>query len=183
MMKGKQLLRLLATMALLVILLPPGIYAGAAQPWRQEAPLAEAAGASRPSHRPEIPRPPTSLQHPDHRFAGVEQNRTDLSARPAGSAEPGGIFLEASGWDFERPDAPQRFEDTGDHSLTLDTAGNLHLAYGGDHLYHAWYDGATWHEETVEPEWGLAPVPPWTWTVRNHLDFVDQRDRALCDRL
>ena len=38
----------------------------------------------------------------------------------------------------------------GQHSLRLDAAGHPRIAYGGDHLYYAWYDGAAWHTETAD---------------------------------
>jgi hypothetical protein len=38
----------------------------------------------------------------------------------------------------------------GDRALALDTQGNPHIAYGGRHLYYAYYDGTVWHRETVE---------------------------------
>jgi hypothetical protein len=38
----------------------------------------------------------------------------------------------------------------GQHSLRLDAAGRPRIAYGGDHLYYAWYDGAAWHTETAD---------------------------------
>ena len=34
-------------------------------------------------------------------------------------------------------------------SLALDSAGQPHVAYGGDTLYHAWRDGSGWHSEVV----------------------------------
>ncbi|MDH7486327.1 MAG: carboxypeptidase regulatory-like domain-containing protein, partial [Anaerolineae bacterium] len=40
-------------------------------------------------------------------------------------------------------------------SLRLDTSGHPHIAYGGDHLYYAWHDGAAWHLETVDPSPGV----------------------------
>lgn len=53
-------------------------------------------------------------------------------------------------WAVERADALPTFSDMGDRSLALDDVGQPHIAYGGDLLYHAWYDGALWHTETVD---------------------------------
>jgi len=38
----------------------------------------------------------------------------------------------------------------GERSLALDAGGWAHIAYGGDHLYHAWQDEASWHLETID---------------------------------
>jgi hypothetical protein len=46
-------------------------------------------------------------------------------------------------WYVVSVDAPCTFSDMGPRSLGLDTAGRPHIAYGEQHLYHAWYDGTT----------------------------------------
>ena len=55
-----------------------------------------------------------------------------------------------SGWRVECVDCPKYFENMTDHSLRLDSNGYPHIVYGGDHLYHAWYDGAILQIETVD---------------------------------
>ncbi len=35
-------------------------------------------------------------------------------------------------------------------SFAIDSNGNPHIAYGGDHLYHAYHDGSSWQYETVD---------------------------------
>lgn len=52
-------------------------------------------------------------------------------------------------WHLECADCPKQFMAS-DRSLRLDGNGHPHIAYGGDHLYYAWYDGAGWHYETVD---------------------------------
>jgi hypothetical protein len=42
-------------------------------------------------------------------------------------------------WTFDCVDCPKQFGIT-ERSLRLDAAGHPHVAYGGDHLYYAWYD-------------------------------------------
>ncbi len=60
-------------------------------------------------------------------------------------------FTEASAnWSVERADAPALVESMSDHSLALDAIGNPHLAYGGDCLYYAWYDGTGWHRDIAD---------------------------------
>ena len=51
-------------------------------------------------------------------------------------------------------DAQKWFSEMTDRSLSLASSGDPHIAYGADHLYHAWSDGASWHLETVEASWG-----------------------------
>ena len=56
----------------------------------------------------------------------------------------------ASTWAIEDVDTPKLFQDMGDRSLALDTAGRPHIAYGADHLYYAWYDGSNWNLEMAD---------------------------------
>ncbi|MCS6845875.1 MAG: BNR repeat-containing protein, partial [Caldilineales bacterium] len=58
-------------------------------------------------------------------------------------------------WHIQRVDAPKAFSNMRDRSLRLDAAGRPHIAYGLDHLYYAWHDGSHWHQETVDPAWGV----------------------------
>lgn len=39
--------------------------------------------------------------------------------------------------------------------LCLDAQGHPHIAYGGSHLYYAWYDGISWRQETVDDTLGV----------------------------
>jgi hypothetical protein len=54
-------------------------------------------------------------------------------------------------------DCPRYFSSMTRRSLRLDDDGHPHIAYGGDGLYYAWYDGAEWQHETVDssPRVGL----------------------------
>ena len=36
------------------------------------------------------------------------------------------------------------------HNLKIDSTGNPHIVYGGDHLYHTWWGLGTWHTEVVD---------------------------------
>jgi hypothetical protein len=53
-------------------------------------------------------------------------------------------------WNTQPVDPQRIFMDMGDHSLRLDSTGKAHVAYGGDHLYYASYDGTSWSGETVD---------------------------------
>ncbi len=62
-------------------------------------------------------------------------------------------------WHVEAVDAPRTFYWPGPRSLALDSAGHPHVAYEGDHLYYAWYDGASWHTEAVDSGGGMGALP------------------------
>ncbi len=49
-------------------------------------------------------------------------------------------------------DCPTTISAVTDRSLRLDADGHPHIAYGKDHLYYAWHDGAAWHKETVDQQ-------------------------------
>ena len=61
----------------------------------------------------------------------------------------------ADGWVIECADCPKQFSNMTDRSLRLDAEGHPHIAYGEDHLYYAWHDGANWHYETVDDSPGV----------------------------
>ena len=47
-------------------------------------------------------------------------------------------------------DYPKQFSWMTDRSLWLDADEYPHIAYGCKHLYYAYYDGVSWHLETVD---------------------------------
>jgi hypothetical protein len=73
---------------------------------------------------------------------------------PPGKAAPPEARTASSpasmGWLIECADCPKHFSDMSDRSFRLDTAGRARIAYGAEHLYYAWFDGAAWHAETVD---------------------------------
>jgi hypothetical protein len=64
-----------------------------------------------------------------------------LVARPA-------VGLE---WEIEVVHDGKAFSEMSDRSLRLDTQGRPHIAYGEDHLYYAFHDGAAWQCEVADP--------------------------------
>jgi hypothetical protein len=83
-------------------------------------------------------------------------------------------------WATERVDAEKTFGGIADRSLVLDNTNHPHIAYGADHLYYAWYDGSTWHKETVDPAWGVG------WYASIALDssgnfHISYHDDINCD--
>jgi hypothetical protein len=76
----------------------------------------------------------------------------------AGFLLPGrAATVQDQAWTFECTDCPPWFTIT-DRSLRLDPAGNPHVAYGGDHLYYAWYDGVRWWHEAAGASPGVGAV-------------------------
>ena len=65
------------------------------------------------------------------------------------------IFAQSdalAGWFIEAVEAPKYFYGS---SITIDSNGYPHMAYGGDHLYYTYYDGSTWHYETIDSSSGV----------------------------
>ncbi len=91
--------------------------------------------------------------------AGVSAQVNPAAALPSSSPEeplagaPAPLLPQAN-WSIEPVDAPRYFALMGDRSLALDAAGNPHIAYGGDALYYAWFDGTAWHTEVVDAAGG-----------------------------
>ena len=61
----------------------------------------------------------------------------------------------ASAWTTEAIDAPKLFSNFYSRAIAVDSAGNPHIAYGEDHLYYAYYDGADWNYETADLSSGV----------------------------
>lgn len=81
-------------------------------------------------------------------------------------------------WVTECADCPKNIKDPTDRSLSLDADGRPHIAYGGDHLYYAWYDGAVWHYETVDNSDGVGTDTSLALDQNGypHISYVDRKD-------
>jgi len=47
-------------------------------------------------------------------------------------------------WKIEAVDAPKYFEALSQRAIAIDEFNRPHIAYGWDHLYHAYFDGSQW---------------------------------------
>lgn len=53
-------------------------------------------------------------------------------------------------WKIEAVDAPKYFTAFYSRAIAVDASNHPHIAYGGEHLYYAYYDGSTWNYQTVD---------------------------------
>ena len=81
------------------------------------------------------------------------------AAAPVASPGPVGQ-AESAIWHSECVDCPKSVFEIGDRSLALDSAGFPHVAYAGDALYYARFDGMAWHVETIDSAPGIDDVYP-----------------------
>jgi hypothetical protein len=103
-------------------------------------------------------------------LTGMLTGITNLSS---GTANQGG-------WVIEYADAPHLPYST-DHSLRLDTDGNAHTVYGGDHLYYAWENGDGWLVKIVDddPTVGLHASLDLDPQGFAHISYYDEPNQAL----
>ena len=78
-------------------------------------------------------------------------------------------------------DCPRWIGGLTEHTLRLDGNGNPHLAYGGDHLYYATYDGTAWHYETVDksPMVGASASLALDQASQPHISYYDGLNQDL----
>jgi uncharacterized repeat protein (TIGR01451 family) len=85
---------------------------------------------------------------PEMVSAGAAPETADLPPDARRVTEP----VATSAWTLECVDCPKNFNNLQERSLRLDANGHPHIAYGGDYLYYASYDGAAWQVEVVDGE-------------------------------
>jgi hypothetical protein len=92
--------------------------------------------------------------------------------QPQQPSQPDGY---AYGWSIDRVDpSHQFFYNMTSRSLAYDKNGYPNFVYGGNHLYHAWYDG-TWHAETVDGSFGVGQFAAIAIDSNNypHISYYD----------
>ncbi len=55
------------------------------------------------------------------------------------------------GWKLEYLDHQRNFSNLSNKALAYDKLNHAHIVYGGDGLYHAWYNGSYFQVEVVDP--------------------------------
>ena len=96
-------------------------------------------------------------------------NHQELGVRQGFGArqEFGATITTPMMWTTQGITHERMFTNMGDHSLRLDSTGKAHVAFGGDHLYYASYDGTNWTGETVD----------WSDNVGQYASlFIDSND-------
>lgn len=71
-------------------------------------------------------------------------------------------------WEIESVDGLKDIRAISDRALRLDTNGYPRMAYGGDHLYYAWFDGARWNHETVDQSDAVGRFPSLALDSEGH---------------
>jgi hypothetical protein len=106
--------------------------------------------------------------------------RSSAADRPAGH-QPAGHQPAAYGWQVTCVDCPKTFDAWTDRSLRLTSAGRPAVAYGGDHLYYAWHDGATWQRAVVDdaPAVGASAALALTTADAARIAYYDAFNRDL----
>lgn len=59
----------------------------------------------------------------------------------------------AETWNIEDVDAPKYFKNFNSRAIAIDSNGYPYIAYGYEHLYHAYYDGTSWCYEIVDSDY------------------------------
>jgi hypothetical protein len=89
-----------------------------------------------------------------------------VSQALADSESPQTAIITA--WQTERVTDTKAFAWMGDRSMRVDSNGNIHIAYGADHLYYAYYNGSTWTKETVDSRYGVGLYASLALDSANH---------------
>ncbi len=87
----------------------------------------------------------------------------------------------APGWQIECVDCPRQFDLMTEHSLQMDSQNRPHIAYGENHLYHAWYDGNAWQYEMADgdPKVGWYASLALDSADRPHVSYYDSANHRL----
>jgi hypothetical protein len=62
----------------------------------------------------------------------------------------GQVMAQQHEWVTETVESPKSFAYLTNRSLRVAQDGNPHIAYGGDHLYYAWFEGSSWNYEIAD---------------------------------
>jgi hypothetical protein len=100
----------------------------------------------------------------------------------AGSSGLLPVSAAADGWTIECVDCPKFFQTVGNRGLQVDAEGHVHVAYaGGDFLYYASFDGASWSYDTVGEcaQGDSAASLVLDATGQPHIGYTDDSARAM----
>ncbi|MCF6157375.1 MAG: hypothetical protein E3K32_02110 [wastewater metagenome] len=120
------------------------------------------------------------------------KHSTDYTATVVGVEDlDGNVMTEAFTWGFtteslvisnETIDAPKFFDALiYSRATALDSSGNAHIVYGGDDLYHAYFDGIEWQYETIDTSSSTANYASIAIDASDniHISYYDATNRDL----
>jgi hypothetical protein len=84
-------------------------------------------------------------------------------------------------WTLYTVDGPKYFTNMRDRSLVYDTNGKPHVAYGGEHLYYAFFNGSNWEKTIVDPSPQVGQYASLALDADNNprIAYYDAANRAL----
>lgn len=73
------------------------------------------------------------------------------------------------------------FTDISSRAIAVDSNNHPHFAYGGDHLYYAYYDGSAWHYETADSSSGVGRYASIALdsSGKVHISYYDETNKDL----
>ena len=84
-------------------------------------------------------------------------------------------------WEIHNVDAPKHYTNMTDRSMRFDSTGKAHVAFGGDHLYYAWFDGTNWQTTTVDSSQDVGQYAALALDTydRPRISYYDSANRSL----
>jgi hypothetical protein len=76
--------------------------------------------------------------------------------------------ITAKAWTSSAIDAPKTFTNFYPRAITVDANGYPHIAYGGDNLYHAYFNGSVWNYEIADNSPGVGEYAAISLDSSNH---------------
>ncbi len=89
--------------------------------------------------------------------------------------------ISSAAWTTEAVDAPKNFTNFFQRAIVLEkTTNRPHIAYGGDHLYHVYFDGTQWQYEIVDNSPGVGQYASISIDSNNKA-YISYRDNINAD--
>jgi subtilisin family serine protease len=85
-------------------------------------------------------------------------------------------------WSIEAVDVPKRFSDFYSRAIAIDRVTNKpHIVYGGNQLYHAYFNGTQWIRETIDSALGAGRYASIAIDLNNkiHISYYDSTNGDL----
>jgi Carboxypeptidase regulatory-like domain/Chitobiase/beta-hexosaminidase C-terminal domain len=92
------------------------------------------------------------------------------------------ICTEAIAWTIQTADSKPTYSTSSTRTLRIDKSTNIpHMAFGGDYLYHAYFDGTKWIIETVDKTSNVGSYASLALdsSGRQHISYYDSANGEL----